>query len=221
MGGSWRPRSDRARRHPVFIGSAVRAIAHGHTQCGAHRASSRLQLGGMSMSDDRKEREARPRDEPPQPSRRTFVKTAGLLGVASAMNPWEVIAEATSPPASGEVAVGQWRNAAHDALSKRQSSAAARRPATSAPRLPARRLRSRHEEGLRPRPVRRVHGARRRRRVNSCLSLAVMHEGDEITTIEGSARRTTLHPMQAAFVEHERTSAATARPGRSCPPWRC
>jgi xanthine dehydrogenase YagT iron-sulfur-binding subunit len=39
------------------------------------------------------------------------------------------------------------------------------------------------------------------RRVNSCLSLAVMHEGDEITTIEGIGQPDKLHPMQKAFVE--------------------
>ncbi len=41
------------------------------------------------------------------------------------------------------------------------------------------------------------------RRVNSCLSFAVMHEGDEITTIEGLGQPGDLHPMQAAFVEHD------------------
>ena len=41
------------------------------------------------------------------------------------------------------------------------------------------------------------------RRVNSCLSFAVMHEGDEITTIEGIGQPGNLHPMQAAFVEHD------------------
>jgi xanthine dehydrogenase YagT iron-sulfur-binding subunit len=39
------------------------------------------------------------------------------------------------------------------------------------------------------------------RRVNSCLSLALMHEGDEITTIEGLGSPEKMHPMQAAFVE--------------------
>ena len=38
------------------------------------------------------------------------------------------------------------------------------------------------------------------RRVNSCLTLAVMHDGDEITTIEGLGSPENLHPMQAAFV---------------------
>jgi xanthine dehydrogenase YagT iron-sulfur-binding subunit len=40
-------------------------------------------------------------------------------------------------------------------------------------------------------------------RVNSCLSFAVMHGGDEITTIEGIGQPDHLHPMQAAFVEHD------------------
>jgi len=41
------------------------------------------------------------------------------------------------------------------------------------------------------------------RRVNSCLSFAVMHSMDEITTIEGIGQPEHLHPMQAAFVEHD------------------
>ena len=40
-------------------------------------------------------------------------------------------------------------------------------------------------------------------RVNSCLTLAAMHEGDEITTIEGLGQPGNLHPMQASFVEHD------------------
>jgi xanthine dehydrogenase YagT iron-sulfur-binding subunit len=40
-------------------------------------------------------------------------------------------------------------------------------------------------------------------RVNSCLSLAVMHEGDEITTIEGIGQPGALHPVQSAFVAHD------------------
>jgi xanthine dehydrogenase YagT iron-sulfur-binding subunit len=41
------------------------------------------------------------------------------------------------------------------------------------------------------------------RRVNSCLTFAQMHDGDEITTIEGLGTPTSLHPMQAAFLEHD------------------
>ena len=41
------------------------------------------------------------------------------------------------------------------------------------------------------------------RRVNSCLTLAVMHDGEEITTIEGLGTPDALHPMQASFVAHD------------------
>jgi xanthine dehydrogenase YagT iron-sulfur-binding subunit len=41
------------------------------------------------------------------------------------------------------------------------------------------------------------------RRINSCLTLAIMHEGDSITTIEGLGEPDNLHPMQASFVEHD------------------
>jgi xanthine dehydrogenase YagT iron-sulfur-binding subunit len=41
------------------------------------------------------------------------------------------------------------------------------------------------------------------RRVNACLTLAIMHDGAEITTIEGLAAGEALHPLQAAFIEHD------------------
>ena len=41
------------------------------------------------------------------------------------------------------------------------------------------------------------------RRINSCLTLAVMHEGDEITTIEGLGQPGSLHPVQASFLKHD------------------
>lgn len=41
------------------------------------------------------------------------------------------------------------------------------------------------------------------RRVNSCLTFAIMHQGDQITTIEGLAKDGELHPVQAAFLEHD------------------
>ena len=41
------------------------------------------------------------------------------------------------------------------------------------------------------------------RRINSCLTLAVMHEGDSVTTIEGLGSPDNLHPMQAAFIKHD------------------
>ncbi len=56
------------------------------------------------------------------------------------------------------------------------------------------------------------------RRIVSCLTLAAMHEGDRITTIEGIARGDALHPVQAAFIKHDGSNAATARPAKSFRP---
>jgi xanthine dehydrogenase YagT iron-sulfur-binding subunit len=54
------------------------------------------------------------------------------------------------------------------------------------------------------------------RRINSCLSLAVTHEGDEITTIEGLAKGDQLHPMQQAFVDHDGFQCGYCTPGQIC-----
>jgi xanthine dehydrogenase YagT iron-sulfur-binding subunit len=54
------------------------------------------------------------------------------------------------------------------------------------------------------------------RRINSCLSLAVMHEGDAITTIEGLGTPENLHPMQAAFVKHDGFQCGYCTPGQIC-----
>lgn len=54
------------------------------------------------------------------------------------------------------------------------------------------------------------------RRINSCLSLAVMHEGDAITTIEGLGTPDALHPMQAAFVKHDGYQCGYCTPGQIC-----
>jgi xanthine dehydrogenase YagT iron-sulfur-binding subunit len=53
-------------------------------------------------------------------------------------------------------------------------------------------------------------------RINSCLSLAVMHEGDEITTIEGLGMPDKLHPMQAAFIKHDGYQCGYCTPGQIC-----
>jgi xanthine dehydrogenase YagT iron-sulfur-binding subunit len=52
------------------------------------------------------------------------------------------------------------------------------------------------------------------RRVNSCLTLAVMHQGAAITTIEGLAANGQLHPMQAAFVAHDGFQCGYCTPGQ-------
>jgi len=54
------------------------------------------------------------------------------------------------------------------------------------------------------------------RRINSCLTLAVMHEGEPITTIEGLGDPDHLHPMQAAFVELDGFQCGYCTPGQIC-----
>jgi xanthine dehydrogenase YagT iron-sulfur-binding subunit len=53
-------------------------------------------------------------------------------------------------------------------------------------------------------------------RVNSCLSLAVAHDGDKIVTIEGLASGGGLHPMQAAFLKHDGFQCGYCTPGQIC-----
>ena len=52
------------------------------------------------------------------------------------------------------------------------------------------------------------------RRVNSCLALALSHDGAEITTIEGVARGDELHPVQAAFIAHDGFQCGFCTPGQ-------
>ena len=54
------------------------------------------------------------------------------------------------------------------------------------------------------------------RRINSCLTLAVMHEGDDITTVEGLGTPEHLHPMQAAFIKHDGYQCGYCTPGQIC-----
>lgn len=51
-------------------------------------------------------------------------------------------------------------------------------------------------------------------RVNSCLTLAVMNDGRKVTTIEGLANGTELHPMQAAFIKHDGLQCGYCTPGQ-------
>jgi xanthine dehydrogenase YagT iron-sulfur-binding subunit len=54
------------------------------------------------------------------------------------------------------------------------------------------------------------------RRINSCLSLALQHQDDEITTIEGLGKPGDLHPMQASFVKHDGYQCGYCTPGQIC-----
>ena len=54
------------------------------------------------------------------------------------------------------------------------------------------------------------------RRVNSCLTLVVMKEGAQVTTIEGLATDGTLHPLQQAFIDHDAFQCGYCTPGQIC-----
>lgn len=54
------------------------------------------------------------------------------------------------------------------------------------------------------------------RRINACLTLAVMHQDEEITTIEGLGAPENLHPLQAAFVKHDGYQCGYCTPGQIC-----
>src|SRR5579871_3043697 len=54
------------------------------------------------------------------------------------------------------------------------------------------------------------------RRINSCLTLAVMHQGARVTTIEGLGTPAHLHPLQAAFVKHDGYQCGYCTPGQIC-----
>jgi xanthine dehydrogenase YagT iron-sulfur-binding subunit len=54
------------------------------------------------------------------------------------------------------------------------------------------------------------------RRINSCLTLAVMHQDQQITTIEGLGTPDRLHPLQAAFIEHDGYQCGYCTPGQLC-----
>ncbi|QSI34386.1 2Fe-2S iron-sulfur cluster binding domain-containing protein [Variovorax sp. RKNM96] len=54
------------------------------------------------------------------------------------------------------------------------------------------------------------------RRTNACLTLAVMHDGQSVTTIEGLAQGDTLHPIQQAFLDHDGFQCGYCTPGQIC-----
>jgi len=54
------------------------------------------------------------------------------------------------------------------------------------------------------------------RRINSCLTLAVMKDGAKVTTIEGLARDGALHPLQQAFIDHDALQCGYCTPGQIC-----
>jgi xanthine dehydrogenase YagT iron-sulfur-binding subunit len=54
------------------------------------------------------------------------------------------------------------------------------------------------------------------KRINSCLTLAIMHNGAAVTTIEGLAKGEALHPLQEAFIKHDAFQCGYCTPGQIC-----
>ena len=54
------------------------------------------------------------------------------------------------------------------------------------------------------------------RRINACLTLAVMHDGHDLTTVEGLADGDKLHPLQQAFIDHDAFQCGYCTPGQLC-----
>jgi xanthine dehydrogenase YagT iron-sulfur-binding subunit len=136
-------------------------------------------------------------------TRRAFLASAGTVGVATAINPHNLVAQSMDSPATqfvphteGAVPVTLRINGTEHRLSLD--------PRTTL--LDCLRetvvltgTKKGCDHGQCGACTVHVNG----RRVNSCLTLAVMHERDEITTIEGIGQPGTLHPVQAAFVAHD------------------
>ena len=131
----------------------------------------------------------------PEPSRREFMKTAGLFSVASAVNPWDALAESapSEAAANGTVRVTMRVNGTRQnlQLDPRMSLLDCLRDV-----LHLTGTKKGCDHGQCGACTVHVNG----RRVNSCLSFGVMHNGDDVTTIEGIGTPAALHAMQASFV---------------------
>ena len=162
-----------------------------------------------AASDEQKNQHTRPADEPPNSrgvTRRSFLSRVGVAGIVATAHPFLAHASTSQTETPAPVA-----------------------PPSSAPGAVPVTLKingKEHRLNLEPRVTLldalrnnlQMFGTKKGcdhgqcgactvhvngRRVNSCLTFAIMHQGDEITTIEGLARNGELHPMQAAFVEHD------------------
>jgi xanthine dehydrogenase YagT iron-sulfur-binding subunit len=155
------------------------------------------------MKDDRKEAEPRP---PSQVSRRSFLSQMGAAGVAVSAAPLVARAEiAETPRAAATQPVEKIENAVEVSLivngASKKIEIDPRSTLLDALRETIQLTGTKKgcDHGQCGACTVHVNGVR----INSCLTLAIMHEGDEITTIEGLGDAENLHPVQAAFVEHD------------------
>jgi xanthine dehydrogenase YagT iron-sulfur-binding subunit len=133
-------------------------------------------------------------------SRRAFLTTAGTVGAVAAIDVRELMGQ-TPPPAGATAGVGAPGTVPVALRINGKEHRLHVDPRTTLldcirERIPLTGTKKGCDHGQCGACTVHVNG----RRVNSCLSLALMHEGDEITTIEGIGEPAALHPMQAAFV---------------------
>jgi xanthine dehydrogenase YagT iron-sulfur-binding subunit len=155
-----------------------------------------------------------PGDGPEHASRRTFLQMIGITGMASGIK-WSN-AQASASPGKAQQA------ARHDDISTRVVIVVNGKPQV---------LQVDNRTSLLDalRDVLQLTGSKKGcdhgqcgactvhvngRRINACLSLAVMHDGDEVTTIEGLGQPGALHPMQQAFVDHDGYQCGYCTPGQ-------
>jgi xanthine dehydrogenase YagT iron-sulfur-binding subunit len=137
-------------------------------------------------------------------SRRDFLASAGTVGVVTMINPQNLVAQPVNPAAGSELTPG-----AEGDVPLTLSINGTERRLRLDPRTTLLDCLREHvvltgtkkgcDHGQCGACTVHVNG----RRVNSCLSLAVMHTGDQITTIEGIGQPGALHPVQSAFVAHD------------------
>jgi xanthine dehydrogenase YagT iron-sulfur-binding subunit len=125
----------------------------------------------------------------PQFSRRSFLASAGMVGVATAINPQNLVAQPVNPPVRSDSTPG---GDGLVPLSLRINGSEHRL------RLDAR---TTLLDCLRETVV--LTGTKKECDHGQCGACTVMHEGDEITTIEGIGQPGALHPVQSAFVAHD------------------
>ena len=138
-------------------------------------------------------------------TRRNFVEVAILGGMASGVPAAE--AQTTAPPASAEVTLTINNQARKFSLDPRVTLLDLLRE-----RMQLMGTKKGCDHGQCGACTVLVNGER----INSCLSLAVTHDGDHVTTIEGLANGDELHPLQAAFVENDGFQCGYCTPGQIC-----